>query len=139
MAHSKNSPNAKVQYVTAEEVLGAHAELVDRYGGSHGLRDLSLLESAVARPRAGYGEFEAYPTIWDKAAVLMQSIVLNHAFIDGNKRTGTIATLLFLERNGYIVTCSQRSLVAFTLKVASKQFDDAKIAAWLKDHSREGA
>lgn len=139
MARSRNSPNAKVQYVTAEEVLGAHAELIDSYGGSHGLRDLTLIESAVARPRAGYGDFEAYPTIWDKAAVLLQSIVLNHAFIDGNKRTGTIAALLFLERNGHVVTCSQHSLVAFTLKVASKQMDEAKIATWLKTHATEAA
>ena len=124
-----------VKYLTAEEILAAHAEIIDRYGGSHGLRDLSLLESAVARPRAGYGDFEAYATLWGKAAALLQSLVLNHPFVDGNKRTGVVASLLFVERNGYVIDVSQRVLVQLALRVASQKLDHAAIARWLETHS----
>ena len=122
-------------YLTAEEVLAIHAELIDLYGGRHGLRDLTLLESAVARPRAGYGDFEAYSTLWEKAASLLQSLVQNHPFVDGNKRTGVVSAIVFLERNGYVVKSTQRSLVNFSLQVASKQLDHVAIADWLESHA----
>lgn len=124
-----------MHYLTAEEVLAIHAELIDRYGGRHGLRDLGLLESAVARPRAGFGAFEAYPMLWNKAAVLAHSLIHNHAFVDGNKRTGLVSAVIFLERNGYQLRCSQRAFVRCALAIAAHQLDESGIAAWLRDHS----
>ena len=123
-------------YLSPEEVLAIHSELIDRYGGSHGIRDLSLLESAVARPRAGFGEFEAYPTIWAKAAVLAHSIIRNHPFIDGNKRTGVTSAILFIERNDYLIESTERELVALALGIAAKEFDETAIAEWLERHSQ---
>lgn len=77
-----------IKYLSLEQVLVIHEKLIEKYGGSHGIRDHALLESAVVRPRtSAFGE-EAYPTLFLKAAVLLHSIIKNHPFVDGNKRTG---------------------------------------------------
>ena len=78
-------------YLTPEQVLFIHSRLVAETGGSHGVRDLGLLESAVARPRATFDGKELYPDLFTKTAVLMDSLINNHPFLDGNKRTGITA------------------------------------------------
>ncbi|MBN1812662.1 MAG: Fic family protein [Anaerolineae bacterium] len=82
-----------MRYLTVEEVLEINAEVM---GGGHALRDLGLLESAVARPQASAFGVDAYPDLATKAAALLHSLVLNHAFVDGNKRTAVLSTLVFL-------------------------------------------
>ena len=123
-------------YLTAELILFIHYRLVSETGGEHGLRDLVLLESAVARPRQTFDNEELYPDIFEKAAALMESLVNNHPFIDGNKRTGIASTVLFLRQNGITFSAKNSELEKFTLRVASSKIKRSEIAVWLKKHSR---
>jgi death on curing protein len=124
-------------YLTAEQILFIHYRLVSETGGEHSLRDLGLLESAVARPRQTFGNEELYPDIFEKAAALMESLVNNHPFIDGNKRTGIACTVLFLRQNGITFSAKNSELEKFTLRVASSKIKRSEIAVWLKKHSRK--
>ncbi len=123
-------------YLTAEQILFIHYRLVSEAGGEHGLRDLGLLESAVARPSQTFGNEELYPDIFEKAATLMESLVNNHPFIDGNKRTGIACTVLFLRQNGITFSAKNSELEKFTLRVASSKIKRSEIAVWLKKYSR---
>lgn len=123
-------------YLTAEQILFIHYRLVSETGGEHSLRDLGLLESAVARPRQTFDNEELYPDIFEKAAALMESLVNNHPFIDGNKRTGIACTVLFLRQNGITFSAKNSELEKFTLRVASSKIKRSEIAVWLKKHSR---
>lgn len=125
---------AKTIFLTLDEVLAIHHGEIEKFGGSHGLRDLNLLESAVYRPQASFMGEDLYPTIFDKAAALTHSILLNHPFLDANKRTATVSTAYFLHLNGYEVEMKQKELVEFALKVESKQMDLEQISKWLKKH-----
>ena len=124
-------------FLTLDEVLGIHHEEVEKFGGSHGVRDLSLLDSALQRPQSSFMEEDLYPTIFDKAAALMHSILLNHPFIDANKRTSIVSTAYFLHLNGFELEMEQKEIVEFCLKVESKQLDLEQISKWLKDHSQK--
>lgn len=127
-----------MKYLSLKEVLSAHERAVRTLGGSHGTRDLALVESALARPRASFGDFEAYPDIFSKAAVLLEGLIKNHGFIDGNKRTATIVTISFLGRNGYKLDKDRLSgLVNFVVEIAEGKYDTEQIAAWLKKHTKK--
>jgi death-on-curing protein len=116
-----------VKYLTEEQVLFIHSRLIDETGGVHGVRDLGLLQSAVSRPKATFGSEDLYPDICHKAAALMESLIKNHPFIDGNKRTAITSAGIFLQRNGYILETAQRELEQFTLSVVTGKasFEDA--------------
>lgn len=118
-------------YLTTVQILFLHSRLIAETGGSAGVRDVALLESAAARPQATYGGADLYPDIFSKAAALMQSLVNNHPFVDGNKRVGIAATALFLQRNGHRLVASNQKVEELTLAVArgERTFDD--IADWL--------
>ena len=120
-----------MNYLTPEQVLFIHSRLVTETGGSHGLRDLALLESAVARPRATFDSKELYPDLFTKAAALMDSLINNHPFLDGNKRTGITATGLFFRINGWKLTASSKELVACTMRVAVEGLEIDELANWL--------
>lgn len=124
-------------YLTLEQIIITHEDQIVRYGGSSGLRDISLLESAVFRPQSSFGGEDLYPTIFDKASALMHSLILNHPFIDGNKRAGTTSMLVFLELNGYRLQVTQKALVNTALGVESKKLNTEKLAAWLKKYTRK--
>ncbi len=124
-------------YLSLEQVLLIHEDQIVRYGGSSGLRILPLLESAIFRPQSSFGGNDLYLTVFDKAAALMHSIILNHAFVDGNKRTGTTSALVFLELNSYRLHVSQKSLEEASVKVESKKWDIEQISSWLKNNSRK--
>jgi death-on-curing protein len=124
-----------VEYLTPAEVLLLHAWLIERTGGSGGVRDVGLLESALARPQATFGQDDLYPDLWSKAAALMHSLIRNHPFVDGNKRTALAATGIFLELNGYALTASNEAVLAFTRRVAVGGMALAEMAAWLEAHS----
>jgi death on curing protein len=121
-----------VNYLTAEQILFLHARLVAETGGSHGLRDLSLLLSAAGRPQASFDDRDLYPDLFTKAAALMDSLINNHPFVDGNKRTGIIAAALFLRANGYHSQVVNTELEKFTLEVAQSKHTIEEIAAWLQ-------
>jgi death-on-curing protein len=123
-------------YLTAEQVLFVHYRLVDETGGEHGIRDLGLLESAIARPQATFDRQELYPDIFEKAAALMESLINNHPFVDGNKRTGIACAVLFLKQNGISFSAKNAELEKFTLRVASSSTGRSEITKWLKKHSQ---
>lgn len=127
-----------MKFLTAEEVLYLHHRLIEETGGSHGVRDVGLFESAVQSPTAGFGETEFYPTIFEKAAALMRAIVQNHPFVDGNKRTGISAAAMTLGINGYALTASQQAFEDFAVFVATDHPDVSEIAAWLQAKSTAG-
>ena len=127
----------KVVYLTLEQILAIHYDQIGRYGGSHGIRDLPLLESAVERPQASFMGEDLYPNIFTKAAALMHSMVLNHPFLDGNKRTATVTASAFLHFNGFDVKVSQQELIEISLNVESKKWDQEILAKWLEDHCQK--
>ena len=89
-----------MKYLTVKDVLLLHNLAVDESGGSHGLRDFNLLESAVLRPQVSFDGQDLYPDIYTKAASLIHGLLRNHAFVDGNKRTSMFSAMTFLELNG---------------------------------------
>ena len=119
-----------MRYLTVAEVLEINAQVM---GGKHVLRDRGLLESAVARPQASALGMDAYPDLAAKAAALLHSLVLNHPFIDGNKRTAVLATLVFLDLNGYVVRWDQREALDFMLRLAQHQVELDDVIAFLRD------
>ena len=125
------------QYLSAEQILFIHARLVEETGGKSGIRDSGLLRSATFRAQATFDQQDLYPNIFSKAAALLESLVNNHPFVDGNKRTGITATILFLQINGYQFNASQKSLVAFVLSVAQGMETLESIAIWLKTHTNK--
>ncbi|MCP4167442.1 MAG: type II toxin-antitoxin system death-on-curing family toxin [Chloroflexi bacterium] len=119
-------------FLTAQQVLFIHARLIDATGGEYGIRDLGLLESAVARPKVTFDGQDLYPTLFAKAAALMESLTNNHPFVDGNKRTAITATSLFLLQNGLRLTCSNDALESFVWSVANDRPSQETITAWFK-------
>lgn len=124
-----------MNYLTPEQALFIHYRLIEETGGSHGLRDIGLLQSAIARPMAAFGGDELYPDIFTKATALMHSLIKNHPFIDGNKRTAITSSSIFLLRNGFQITASNKELEQFTLEAASTKIEIEKIVKWFKKHS----
>lgn len=137
MPPTENSPTEAIKYLSVEEVLTAHTELVRRYGGSHGIRAQGLLESAIFRPQGSVFGEDAYPTLFEKCAVLGYSLIKNHPFIDGNKRTGFAAMHLMLLINGHDLTSIFKEEVAMAEAVVSGKMHELKIAQWLKEHSKK--
>lgn len=128
--------NYDVYYLTLEQILVIHEDQIDRYGGSHGLRDLSLLESAIFRPQTTFSGEELYKSIFDKAAAMLHSLILNHPFIDGNKRTAVVATIVFLFKNNYEIHVSNTALLTFALAVEKKEYNLEEISRWLQENTK---
>lgn len=120
--------------LTKEQILTLHSELIKMTGGSDGIRDIGLLESALETPFQSYGGEELYPSIQAKAARLCYGLVKNNAMVDGNKRIGVHAMLVFLSVNGYELEYTQKELSDIILDVASdkKQYED--VLQWLLEH-----
>ncbi len=119
-------------YLTVPQVLYIHQQLIEQTGGHLGLRDGGLLDSAVHRPRATFGGADLYRTIRDKAAALLESLVKNHPFIDGNKRVGYAAMEAFLRINGYVLNASEAEKYACVMAVAQGTMRFDAIVEWLK-------
>ncbi len=117
-------------YLTPQQILFIHARLIAETGGEHGLRDIGLLESAVARSMATFDGQDLYPTMFAKAAALMESLVVNHAFVDGNKRVAITAAALFLWRKGYRIVADNAELERFTRQVVLARPSLDVIAGW---------
>lgn len=126
---------AKVYYLSLEEVLAIHFDQVVRYGGSHGVRVLPLLESALQRPQSSFMGEDLYPTVFNKAAALIHSLLMNHPFVDANKRTAMSSGVAFLHFNGFDLNVSDKEFVQAALNIESKKWDLEEIAKWLKDNS----
>ena len=117
-----------MRYLSRVELMIINEEII---GGGSRLRDMDLLESAVLRPQSSAFGQDAYPTVIDKAGAFFHSLSRNHAFVDGNKRTSAVATILFLELNGYRVTWQPEQALTFILEVATGQHDVETITRWL--------
>ena len=119
-------------YLTLPEVLAMHADQIERYGGSPGLRDPGLLESALYRPQTGY-----YADLVEEAAALWESLAQNHPFIDGNKRTAFAATYTFLAINGAELTATPGEAYAFVSGLYGEgDFTFKRLAPWLRENIR---
>ena len=114
-------------------VVAVHDEQIAEHGGSPGLRDAGLLSSALARPqhKVAYGK----PSVFDLAAAYAAGIILNHPFVDGNKRTGFLAAYVFLALNGWNMVASEVEAVGAVLALAVREIDEDNFANWLKEHS----
>jgi len=127
-----------VKYLTPEQVLFIHARLIAETGGSHGIRDLGLLLSALARPQATFDGQDLYPDLFSKAGALMESLLQNHPFVDGNKRTAITASAMFLRLNGYRLTASNPEVEQFTFSALLEHWPVGRLAAWFEGHTRTG-
>ena len=124
-------------YLSLTQVLDLHRRQIRRFGGGSGLRDRGALEAAVARPQMTFGGEDLYPEVADKAAALMHSLVMNHPFVDGNKRAGAHACILFLVANGVEPIFSSAQLTEITLAVARGVVTAEALSIWLRQRSRQ--
>jgi len=121
-------------FLTPEQVLFLHSRLIQETGGAHGVRDLTMLLSAMGRPQASFGGKDLYPDIFLKSAALLDSLVLNHPFVDGNKRSAITAAALFLQDNGYRLRVEFCEVVNFTQACAQSQRPLDNIAEWFRQN-----
>jgi death-on-curing protein len=121
------------EFLTAEDVLEIHAHQIDRFGGSHGLRDESLLESAVAQPQSTFGGTYLHEDLLEMAAAYLFHLVANHAFVDGNKRVGLASALVFLDLNGAPIEGGTDDLYELTMQVARGELVKSAVAARLRE------
>lgn len=124
-----------MKYLAIEEVLLIHERILAKFGGAGGLRDWGLLDSAVNRPRAAFEGRELYPDLFTKAAALGHSLVLNHPFIDGNKRTAWEAMKRFLGENSVRLRAPAKEIVELMLRIEDKSLGVEQIAEWLKERA----
>lgn len=125
-----------MKFLTTDDLAIIHTQIIDASGGADGIRDMGRLKSAVASLKQEVFGEALYPTIYEKAAVLMRAIIAEHPFVDGNKRTGMMCALIFLNLNGYQTEILQdQELEDFAVQVAVEHLDIPMIAAWFKAHS----
>ncbi len=117
------------------DVLALHDASIREYGGSHGLRDEGLFQSALARPFQTFDGTELYPSTFSKAAALGESLIVNHPFVDGNKRTGALVMEILLLEEGYSLQVSNDDFYDFIIAIATGTMHTAAIAAWLEARS----
>jgi death-on-curing protein len=123
-----------IRYLVLIEVIELHRQIIEQSGGSLGIRDLGAVESALAQPRMTFGGEELYPTLVDKAAAIGFSLIMNHPFIDGNKRIGHAAMEVFLVMNGLEIEASVNEQEEIILSLASGQLEREAFTQWLKSH-----
>jgi death-on-curing protein len=121
-------------FLTLDEALALHGDQIERYGGSPGLRDLALLESAIAAPQATFGGEYLHTSMPEMAAAYLFHLVKNHPFVDGNKRVGLAAALAFLGLNGLWLEADPDALADLVIAVATGRADKAEVAVFLRAH-----
>jgi death-on-curing protein len=118
--------------ILLEDILRLHQYSIDDFGGASGLRDLGMLESAIARPFQTFGGEDLYITIIKKASALAESLIINHPFIDGNKRTGFVAMHSFLLNHNISLTAHSNDLYKFIISISTGSIHFEQIVDWLK-------
>ena len=121
-------------FLTLDDIIESHLNQIDTYGGSHGIRDIGLLESAIAQPEASFGGRYLHADIFEMAAAYLYHLVMNHPFVDGNKRVGLEAALIFLEINNENLKASDQELVDLVLKTTAGQVGKREIAEFFRSH-----
>ena len=122
-------------FLNLEEVLQIHIDQIERYGGRAGIRDLTLLESAVAAPQAGFSNQYLHSDLFEMAGAYLFHIVQNHPFVDGNKRTGAAAALVFLKLNCIDFSISNPALVRLVLDLARGKTGKAAVAEFFRENT----
>lgn len=127
-----------MNYLYPNQLLFLHKRVIEASGGSQGVRDQGLPESAVYRPQASFAGADLYPDLFSKAAALGHSLIKNHPFVDGNKRTGFESMRLFLRMNGFDLKAGEDQKYDFIMKIASSsELAEHQIAEWLRSRSRK--
>ena len=119
-------------FLGLDEVLAIHRDQIERYGGSTGVRDMGLLQSAVAMPQSAFGGHYAHADLYEMAAAYLFHIVQNHPFVDGNKRTGAVSALVFLYMNDVDFAADERGFEARVWEVAAGQATKGDVAAFFR-------
>jgi death on curing protein len=122
--------------IALEDILLLHKYSIEKYGGANGIRDTGALESAIARPFQTFGGEDLYPTVFEKAAALGESLIVNHPFVDGNKRTGFSAMVAFVMEEGYVLTAAQEEAYNLTIAISTNKHSFDEITNWLKANTR---
>ena len=121
--------------ITLEHVRRLHTLSIERFGGSHGVRDFGMLESACIRPYQTFGGEALYTTAIEKAAAIAESLIMNHPFIDGNKRTGFLAMFALLNDEGIELTATEDEAYDFTINISTGSIAFEEIVEWLKENT----
>ena len=121
--------------IKLDDVLIIHSALIDMYGGADGIRDISLLKSTINRPFSTFDSNDLYPTIFEKCSALIESILINHPFIDGNKRVGFSLIILMLKKEGYVINASEEEIYEFVIGIASSKIGIEEIIIWLRNNT----
>ena len=122
------------EFLGLDEVLEIHRDQIERYGGSDGIRDLGLLQSALAMPRAGAAGQHFHGDLFEMAAAYLFHIVKNHPFIDGNKRVGAMAAFVFLSLNGRTLHATNAAYERMVRSVAQGRADKSAVTAFFRKH-----
>ncbi len=125
-----------MQYLTAEDIIVIHWLAIGTFGGRPGLLDEGRLQSCVESPKQTMFGNELYPDLASKAAILFFMLIKNHPFVDANKRTGVLALLEFLQRNGYDLDVVDEDVYVFTMQVATSALEKEAIGAWVQTHMK---
>ncbi len=125
-----------MKYLFPKQLLYLHKRIIEETGGSGGVRDISLLESAAYRPQATFGGEDLYPDLISKAAAMGHSIISNHPFVDGNKRAGYEAMRILLRLNDLDIKASENIKYAFVIDIAKGKLSLPQITTWLRSHSK---
>ncbi len=131
---SKSSPQLQPTFLQLEEVLVIHTTMIRVGGGTPGLRDALLLHAAVERPKATFNGVYLYTSLEQMAGALFQSLLKNHVFLDGNKRTAFFCMLRFLQQNGVEIQVSNQEVIEFVIDAETSSFSTQQISDWLKQH-----
>ena len=122
--------------ISVANIILVHHKLIDQTGGSHGVRDISLVDSAISRAFATFDGNDLYEMTDDKIAATTFGLVNNHGFIDGNKRVGIAVMLLLLKLNGYTLQYSQEELIIMGISIADGSMDELGIKKWINQHKK---
>lgn len=124
-----------MEMIALEEIIIFHEKIIEKTGGSQGIRDIGLIESAINRPFQTYDGIELYPEIESKISAITYSLINNHGFVDGNKRIGVSVMLLLLKLNDIKIEYKQEELVDLGIKIAENKYKEEDIKKWIESHS----
>ncbi len=118
--------------ISVKQAMQIHSIAIKKFGGAEGVRDTGALDSALARPFQTFGGSDLYPTLFEKAAAIGESIIMNHPFVDGNKRTGYLLLEAILRNEGYKINSSDNDLYTFVINISTGALSFEGIVEWLK-------
>ena len=122
-------------FLSLGEIIEIHRDQIKRYGGMPGIRDMGLLKSALAMPSTGFGECYAHNDLFEMAAAYLFHIIRNHPFVDGNKRTGTVAAVIFLDINGIELNVNEQIFEEMVISVAEGKASKSSVANFFRNNS----